>query len=143
MPKANIAHLHYPACITQDFFFSTVQKDRRVFVDKDFNVKIFVTDADEVESFVRVEKYLKTHSPEELREGILEAGFFTKKRFCCRNTKDIFTEFNKVFFPLFIFLFEPLFKEAIINTVETLIADNAQGLELRVVVGWMLDKENK
>lgn len=42
-----------------------------------------------------------------------------------------------------IYSFEPLFWEAMKNTVETLIGDNVQGVELRLVVGLMTDKENK
>lgn len=87
MPKANIAHLHYPASITQDFYFSTIKNDRRIFIDKNFNVKIILSDQDEVDGFVRVEKYLKTHPFDELQKNLLDSGFFVKKRFCCRNTQ--------------------------------------------------------
>lgn len=51
MPKANMTHLHFPASISQEFFFNLIEKDQRIFVDKNFKLKAFVTKNDEFEGY--------------------------------------------------------------------------------------------
>lgn len=51
--------------------------------------------------------------------------------------------FIGIFDNLFIFCFEPLYAKALENTVLTLINDNIQSLELRIIMDSFWDKDNK
>lgn len=46
-----MTHLHFPASISQDYFFNLIKKDERIFVNKNFKIKAFVTKNDEIEGY--------------------------------------------------------------------------------------------
>lgn len=86
---------------------------------------------------------MKEHDWESLEKGLKSNTYFNQDFFHRRSTCEIFDGFGNIFNNLFIYYYKPLFLESIEETVKTLIADNVQAVELRVVLGDKFDEEGK
>lgn len=136
-------HLHYPASVSINFFKQKLQEDERIFVNKKFELKIILTNKDFHEGFTRVKTYIQKKGWESLIHGLMKNTTFNKNFFNLRDTEEIFMSFGNIFENIFVYEFEPLYKEGLINTVETLMKDNLSSCELRMVLGLYKNSENK